>query len=410
MVDALEVWLRDRRVGAITYLGGDRSIFAFDDAYAEDPDRPTLSLAFKSAAGGLLRDVRSTRARVHPFFSNLLPEGPLREYLARRAGVKPIRELHLLAALGEDLPGAVTIRTARGTALPVEEAMSRSAGGGGATALRFSLAGVQLKFSAVEKARGGLTIPAHGAGGDWIVKLPSTRFAGVSENEFSMMSLARSVGIEVPDTRLLALDEIEGLPEDIGRLQGAAYAVARFDRPGEGGRLHIEDFAQVFAVFPEAKYERASYRNIAQVLWRETGEAGLLEFVRRLVFSALIGNADMHLKNWSLIYRDGRTPSLAPAYDLVSTTAYLPDDKAALKVARSKAWRDFSEDELAALADGAGAPRRMVIKAALATVETFRDVWAREWPHLPIADEVRASVEAQLDRVPIAAGAVARPG
>jgi serine/threonine-protein kinase HipA len=186
--------------------------------------------------------------------------------------------------------------------------------------------------------------------------------------------------------------------------------VARFDRPGEGGRLHIEDFAQVFAVFPEAKYERASYRNIAQVLWRETGEAGLLEFVRRLVFSALIGNADMHLKNWSLIYRDGRTPSLAPAYDLVSTTAYLPDDKAALKVARSKAWRDFSEDELATLADGAGAPRRMVIKAALATVETFRDVWAREWPHLPIADEVRASVEAQLDRVPIAAGAVARPG
>src|SRR6185369_11430089 len=217
-------------------------------------------------------------------------------------------------------------------------------------------------------------IPAHGAGGDWIVKLPSTRLPGVSENEFSMMSLARSVGIEVPDTRLLALDEIEGLPEDIGRLQGAAYAVARFDRPGEGGRLHIEDFAQVFGVFPEAKYERASYRNIAQVLWRETGEDGLSEFVRRLVFSALIGNADMHLKNWSLIYRDGRTPSLSPAYDLVSTMAYLPDDKAALKVARSKAWRDFSEDELAALADGAGAPRRMVIKAALATVETFRDV------------------------------------
>lgn len=402
MVGSLDVWLADRRVGAITYLGGDRSIFAFDDAYAEDPDRPTLSLAFKSATGGLLRDVRATRARVHPYFSNLLPEGPLRDYLARRAGVKPTREVHLLAALGDDLPGAVTIRSADRAPLPTDDERSLHAGGGAPTALRFSLAGVQLKFSAVEKARGGLTIPAHGAGGDWIVKLPSTRFAGVSENEFSMMSLARSVGIEIPEMRLLALAEIEGLPDDIGRLEGAAYAVARFDRPREGGRLHIEDFAQVFGVFPEAKYERASYRNIAQVVWRETGEAGLLEFVRRLVFTALIGNADMHLKNWSLIYRDGRTPTLTPAYDLVSTTAYLPDDNAALKVATSKAWQDFDEDELAALADGAGAPRRPVIRTARSTVEAFRTAWTRERPHLPIAKGVQAAVEAQLSRVPIA--------
>jgi serine/threonine-protein kinase HipA len=54
----------------------------------------------------------------------------------------------------------------------------------------------------------------------------------------------------------------------------------------------------------ERKYERASYRNIAEVLWAETGEAGIVEFIRRLVFNALIGNADMHLKNWSLIYPD----------------------------------------------------------------------------------------------------------
>lgn len=404
MVEALEVWLPGRRVGAITYLGGDRSVFAFDDAYAEDPDRPTLSLAFKSASGGLLREVRPTRARVHPYFSNLLPEGPLRDYLARRAGVKPTREVHLLAALGADLPGAVTIRTDDGSELPADDERPLHAGGGPATALRFSLAGVQLKFSAVEKARGGLTIPAHGAGGDWIVKLPSTRFPGVSENEFSMMTLAGAVGIEVPQMRLLPLDEIEGLPEDIGRLEGAAYAVARFDRPEDGGRLHIEDFAQVFGVFPEAKYERASYRNIGQVLWREIGEAGLSEFVRRLVFSALIGNADMHLKNWSLIYRDGRTPALAPAYDLVATTAYLPDDNAALKVARSKAWRDFGEEELAAFAEGAGAPQRAVLRVARETVAAFRETWAQQHAHLPISEDVRTAVLAQLDRVPIARG------
>ncbi|GGL35909.1 type II toxin-antitoxin system HipA family toxin [Caulobacter rhizosphaerae] len=398
----LDVWLGERRIGAITALGGDRSILAFDDAYADAPDRPTLSLAFKSAAGGLLRDIRPTRARVHPYFSNLLPEGPLRDYLAKRAGVNPTRELHLLATLGQDLPGAIVLRVQDEDRLPDVAAPARFSAGTQASALRFSLAGVQLKFSAAEKAQGGLTIPVQGVGGDWIVKLPSTRFSGVSENEFSMMSLAGSIGIEVPATRLLALDEIEGLPQDIGRLRGAAYAVARFDRGGEGERIHIEDFAQVFGVFPEAKYDKASYRNIGQVLWRETGQAGYGEFIRRLVFSALIGNADMHLKNWSLIYRDGRTPALAPAYDFVATTAYLPDDNAALKVARSRAWSDFGADELAALADGAGAPGRLTQKIARETVAAFRETWTKEAAHLPIAAEVRASVLDQLDHVPLA--------
>ncbi|ACG78796.1 conserved hypothetical protein [Phenylobacterium zucineum HLK1] len=400
----LDVWIGARRVGAITYLGGDRSVFAFDDAYADDPRRPTLSLVFKSAAGGLLREVRPTRARAHPYFSNLLPEGPLRDYLAKRAGVNPTRELHLLAMLGDDLPGAVVLTVQEEAPLPRDAEPRRFYGGGEPTALRFSLAGVQLKFSAAEKAQGGLTIPAHGVGGDWIVKLPSSRFNGVSENEFSMMTLAAAIGIEVPQVRLLSLEDIEGLPEDIGRLKGAAYAVSRFDRSPEGERIHIEDFAQVFGVFPEAKYQRASYRNIGQVLWRETGEPGYAEFVRRLVFSALIGNADMHLKNWSLIYRDGRTPSLAPAYDLLSTIAYLPDDNAALKVARSKAWTDFDADELAALADGSGAPQRLTLRLARETVDAFRSAWASEAAHLPMGDDVRQVVEAQLDRVPIARG------
>ena len=55
-----------------------------------------------------------------------------------------------------------------------------------------------------------------------------------------------------------------------------------------------------------------------------------MEFLRRFVFNALIGNADMHLKNWSLIYPDRRAAMLAPAYDFVSTIAYLPDDRLAL--------------------------------------------------------------------------------
>jgi serine/threonine-protein kinase HipA len=403
MADTLEVRLGERRVGALTNLGGDRNIFIFDEDYAADPQRPTLSLGFKAASGDLIVEQRATQTRLSPFFSNLLPEGRLRNYLAERAGVKPAREFYLLGALGADLPGAVTVRSTDGPPLQalaaVDEAEPSSGRG---PALRFSLAGVQLKFSAVEQAKGGLTIPARGVGGDWIVKLPSAAFAGVSENEFSMMSLAARVGIEVPRIQLLTLDQIGDLPEGVGQLQGAVYAIERFDRLEGGERLQMEDFAQVFGVYPEDKYDRASYRNIAAVLWRETGEPGLTEFVRRLVFNALIGNADMHLKNWSLLYRDGVTPALSPAYDFVSTLAYLPDEKAALKVVRSKRWTDFDADELAYMSAKAGLPERMVLATARETVERFRTAWPAGHQDLPVTPEVAAVIDRQLQIVPLA--------
>jgi HipA-like protein len=89
--EALDVLLGDRKVGAIIGLGGDRTVFTFDDAYADDPARPTLSLSFKDAMGDLIRDQKRTQTQLSPFFSNLLPEGPLRDYLAKRAGVKAAR-------------------------------------------------------------------------------------------------------------------------------------------------------------------------------------------------------------------------------------------------------------------------------------------------------------------------------
>jgi serine/threonine-protein kinase HipA len=403
-VDVLDIYLGERRVGAITSLGGDRTVFTFDDAYADDPGRPTLSLSFKDAMDDLIRDQRRTQTRLLPFFSNLLPEGPLRTYLAERAGVKAVREFFLLWALGRDLPGAVIARGPDGEDLSPEsgDESASVASEAGEAPLRFSLAGVQLKFSALEKAQGGLTIPATGVGGSWIVKLPSTRFVGVSENEFSMMTLARTVGIDVPEIRLLSLDQIAALPEGIGRLEGAAFAIRRFDRRQDGERIHMEDFAQVLGVYPEDKYKQASYRLIAKILWLETGEAGVTEFIRRLVFNALIGNADMHLKNWSLLYPDGLTAALSPAYDFVSTLAYIPDDKAALKFARTARWDGLNADELAYLAAKAGLPERLVLSTAQETVAAFREAWGKERAHLPLHTEIAQVVDHQLEIVPLA--------
>ncbi|MDR5876566.1 HipA N-terminal domain-containing protein [Vreelandella gomseomensis] len=83
-------------------------------SHIDNPDRPTLGLAFKDEFGALLTDFRAYQKRVMPFFSNLLPEGHLRKYLSEHAGVNPERGFHLLWAFGHDLPGAVTIKPADG--------------------------------------------------------------------------------------------------------------------------------------------------------------------------------------------------------------------------------------------------------------------------------------------------------
>jgi len=398
-VAVLDVLLHGTSIGSLTLVQGSRTLFAFDKAHIADPERPTLSLSFKDQFGNLLTDIPPTNTRVPPFFANLLPEGPLREYLAEQAGVDEKREFFLLWALGQDLPGALTIRPADGEEMPLNadkeggEARNRRRG----NVLRFSLAGVQLKFSAVKNTgkNGGLTIPADGIGGSWIVKLPSERFAAVPENEFSMMTLAGRLGMDVADVQLVDVESIEGLPDGIGHLKGQALAVRRFDRT-QDGPVHMEDFAQVFGVWPEHKYKRASARNIAAVIGIESGDDAATEFVRRLVFNTLIGNADMHLKNWSLVYPDRRTAALAPAYDFVSTISYIPDEFAAIKYARTRRMSEFSFDELRYLAAKARLPERLVVAAASETVTRFRDEWTAAKKDLPISARVAEAIETHM--------------
>jgi len=399
----LEVALHGRRIGTLTLLPGDQALFVFDQAYMDDQKRPTLSLSFKDVMGELITDVRRTRTRLPSFFSNLLPEGALLEYLAMKSGINPRREFFLLWMLGADLPGAITVRAADG-APPLyasdddqeREELSQSA------AYHFSLAGVQLKFSGMVNATGGATIPAAGVGGSWIIKFPSAIFDRVPENEFAMMELARAIGITVPDVRLIPLEAIQGVPQS-RRQQGGtqALAVKRFDRTDSGEKVHIEDFAQVFGVYPEKKYERAGYRNLAEVIWLESGESGLTEFIRRLVFNTLIGNGDMHLKNWSLIYPDKRAAQLSPGYDFVSTIAYLPDEKLALKLGHSKQMTDLSLDELAWFAAKARLPQRLVLDTAKETVRSFLEVWHRPQTAEQIEESVRAPIQKMLKDIPL---------
>jgi len=379
-LNALSVRLYGKHIGVITRLAGDRQLFAFEQHYIDDPQRSTLSLSFKGSTGGLVTNFRPVGRRVPVFFSNLLPEGPLRDYLAKRAQVNPDREFFLLAVLGADLPGALVVAPLEGDEQSSEphdalDDETRDASHGGEGPLRFSLAGVQLKFSAVMEASSGLTIPAGGLGGSWIVKLPSARFKAVPENEFVMLELARRIGISVPENKLIDMASIKGLPEQAHTVESMALAVKRFDRLPDGASVHMEDFAQVFGEFPSNKYKFHSYANLAAVLWAEIGEDAVREFVRRLVFTVVIGNADMHLKNWSLLYPDRRTPALSPGYDFVATLPYIPNDTLALSFGDSRSLSEITPEQMRRFADTARIPASPLWKIAVETAERIAESW-----------------------------------
>ncbi|HEX3549527.1 MAG TPA: HipA domain-containing protein [Candidatus Elarobacter sp.] len=411
MQNYLDVFLNDYRVGTITNLNADHNAFAFDPSFVADDNRPTLSLGFLNDEGALYEIGRPPRVRLPPFFANLLPEGHLRHYLAQRARVNAQRDFPLLWLLGNDLPGAVIARHPSGTIVPGADDDDRIAveAERDPNVLKFSLAGVQLKFSAVREADGGLTIPAHGRGGSWIVKLPSSTYPIVPENEYTMLTFARLVGIDVPEIGLVDAADIADMPPEVRTDLGNALYIRRFDRD-RGRRIHTEDFAQIFSQYPRDKYKNVSYANMLGGIWRTMGEAQTAEFVRRLVFSIAIGNADMHLKNWSVVYADGKTPTLSPAYDYVSTILYLPNDKLALSIARTKEWADISEDLLVRFARRAAVPPGVVLNAA----RDMRDRILTELRHLDDADMLPkryiATIDAHVRSIPLFSPRATAPG
>jgi serine/threonine-protein kinase HipA len=401
-VKNLEVFLHNQLIGSLTLLPNQKTIFSFHDDYINRSDRPTLSLSFKDEYGSLITSIKPGSTKLPPFFSNVLPEGHLREYLARQAGIHSDREFFLLKHLGEDLPGALRV-LATDEWPHDQKSKDDEPSSNTSSQMHFSLAGVQLKFSAAMESSGGLTIPTRGTGGHWILKLPSSRFQGVPENEFSMMKLASEMGMDIPEVKLVNPSEISGLPEGMADFAEPTLAIKRFDRSNHGP-IHMEDFAQVFGVYPHQKYERASYKNLAEVLWLETGEKGIVEFTKRLVFNTLIGNADMHLKNWSLIYPDKVHAELSPGYDFISTIAYIPDDKMALNYVKTKKRSDFSLETLSHLAAKASAPESIILKTAQETVNAFLDIWHTEKKNLPLTKKIIQAIEGNMKTVPIMEG------
>jgi serine/threonine-protein kinase HipA len=161
----------------------------------------------------------------------------------------------------------------------------------------------------------------------------------------------------------------------------------------------MEDFAQVFGLFPEDKYGHRSYASIASVLWAETGDADTYEFVRRVVFSVLIGNGDMHLKNWSLLYPNGRTPVLSPAYDFVATLPYAAGDELALTFGGSRSLQEITLDQVRRFADTARLPMKPVWEIVKETVERTAEAWKTLSHKDLLPAEMQKIVDRQIQKI-----------
>ncbi|MDC0712463.1 type II toxin-antitoxin system HipA family toxin [Stigmatella sp. ncwal1] len=335
----LDVFLENRLVGKILREEATSiASFLLDETYAEDAERPVLGQQFEER-----RHHRFFRQAAHPgqlptFFANLLPEGALDELIQAQLGTEDAAAK--LAFLGEDLPGAVRVRRSGDASVPPPGTKTFDepprAPSSATPNLRFSLAGVQLKFSAVRSEDSRFTLPFSGQGGRWILKFGSVVYPELPENEHFTMQWAARCGLTVPHHQLVPVSTIASLDPRFAALGENVFAIERYDRHANGIRIHQEDFAQIRGVPPDLKYQGASLEQLARLVGDLCGPNDLHEFLHRVLFLLLSGNTDGHLKNWSLVYPDGRRARLSPAYDFVCVRQYLPSDQLALPLAKER--------------------------------------------------------------------------
>lgn len=307
----------------------------FDPAWAEDPERPVLTLR---ARDWNLRKPRRFERQLPPFLSNLLFErGEMRERVARQYGLDTDDAFGLLLALGQDLSGAIRLDAVDGDTLtdlmdpgpePAQEA-PRAGVGVSDGRVHWSLGGMQPKWSADFTERRTLTVTDE-AGGRWILKVPTPAYPQLARAELAAMEWARSLGFEVPRLQVMSTADVEGLPPSLRTQAVEALLVRRFDRLEDRSPVHMEELASVLGLQPGEKYHdpdgvyQTNLVQVCRVFRRLGGDAAFQICFRRILLDLMVGNGDAHLKNWAFLFPDRRTPRIAPAYDVVPTVLYPP--------------------------------------------------------------------------------------
>jgi len=407
---------RSVRVGSLLRDPTGAVNFVIDESYVErGPERPVLSLAFHATSGEedtitRLRQRRDKIGRITslpPFFSNLLPEGALRTVVEAQLPPGEGHEYGMLRRLGGDLPGAVVIRDEGVASIPAPPKKSTAKAVSmldDPALVKFSLAGVQMKFSMIAAGE-RLTIPAQGEGGRIIVKLPSRDYPDLPEIEYGALRLAEAAGVNVAKARLVPVHLVEGLRPEFLRPGKNVLAVDRFDRDGER-RIHMEDFAQILGAVGDQKYSKANVETMVRLVSRFTPDpvGGVLEMVRRIVVDIMIGNGDSHLKNTSFLYPDGRTPALSPAYDIVPTVFFQKEDTMALRLGGKKSFEGITAHKFERMAGYVDVSPRVVLREIKRTVERANETWPKLLRDLPWSRGIKKTMSARWQQLPLFEG------
>lgn len=297
-----EVLFKGQRAGLLSETAAGGSRFVYDSDWTQD-----IGCGLPVSAGE-----HGWPLGLHPFFQHLGAEGWLRERQARAGRIEDQDDFGLLLRYGGDCIGAVSILAtdpadtpAPDTAWPDEIPSGRT------------ISGVQRKLLAFQAGR-----HFHPATADspatHIAKFNHASNDGLVRNEYHSLSLA---------AHILGADQVTAFSN--GFVEGhdePCLLITRFDRVDDGTKLRMEDFAQILAR-PRGndyrgKYD-GSYEDVAEAISRHSARPviDLDRFFRQLVASVLIGNADAHLKNFSLLERP-EGMRLSPAYDLLNTLIY----------------------------------------------------------------------------------------
>lgn len=359
MTRTLEVWWDGRLAGRLTQDQHGELGFAYVQDWLNDDDMQPLSASLPK------RVEPFSRRECRPFFGGLLPEESQRDAAAQALGVSRGNDFALLDRLGGDVAGALQLLPPGETpavpalnqqpiplddaglirvldALPVRPLLAGEEG------LRLSLAGAQSKVPVV-LMDGAVALPAPGQPTTHILKPPIARLSVTTENEVFVMRLAAAVGLDVAPVEARVVRDRTFL------------LVRRYDRAiGDDGvvrRIHQEDFCQALGVPPETKYASEggpTLKDCFGLLRRVAARPAVdvLKLLDAVIFNVIVGNADAHGKNFSILY-EAEGPRLAPLYDLLATVAY-PElsPKFAMKIGKratlaeldARGWAAFAAD------------------------------------------------------------------
>ena len=403
----LVVWIANRRVGALIRKPNGNLQFRYDPTY----DGPPISQSLP------LQDAAHGHRATHVVFGGQLPEGEVREILARNLGISAANDYGLLDEVGGDVAGALSLLPdgvdppTLPTSHPLDEQQlarlldelpQRPLAANASEGIRLSLAGAQPKVPViVDEAGGGMALPTNSAAPTTHILNPEpARFGGLVDNEAFCVTLARACELAVAPVQKART--ISGLPY---------LVVERYDRDLTTHpirRLHQEDFCQALGLPSDKKYQQEGGPTVAQSaeLLRKCTPIPAQELprlLRAVAFNWIVGNCDAHGKNFSLLYDQG-APTLAPLYDIVSTVVY-PEltTRLAMSIDGARELDAVDNGTWAKLATDAGYRPDFVAR----TVSDLLRRAAREAPALARAPEhdnaVARAIDARIQRLAAAA-------